>query len=248
VAFPSDATDLVDGQSDSPGTTDLFLFDRVRGRLELISHPAGRPTQAAGIVYDPGISLDGRWIAFTSPAPDLVPGQVDAEGSWDVFLRDRVTGSVKLVSHQPGLPTTAVPPSGAIFSSMSLDGSLIAFGATVPLMAGQAPSPPAGLYVYDRRSGSNVLISPSLASPLQAAGDMSGEPLISGDGSVTVFSHWGSDLVAGDHNRAADVFADRTEERRTLHGPQADSHSMRNARTTVAWTVPFSLPRRSSRK
>jgi Tol biopolymer transport system component len=220
VAFSSDATNLVDGQSDVPETTDLFLFDRDSGRLELISHPAGHPTQAAGSLYDPGISLDGRWIAFTSSAADLVPGQVDTEETWDVFLHDRMTGTVRLVSHQPGAPDLSAAPGYAAFSSLSLDGSLVTFWATVPLMAGQTPSPPLGLYVYDRRSGSNVLISPSLASPLQAANGDIGDSLISGDGCVIAFSHWGSDLVAGDHNGKWDVFAYRNEARKSCDSPK----------------------------
>ncbi len=218
VVFSSDATNLVEGQNSVSRWNDVFLFDRDRGELELISHPAGRPTQGTGSVYDPGISLDGRWIAFTSPAADVVPGQVDAEDTWDVFLRDRVTGTVRLVSHQPGAPAIAAAPGSSVFSSMSLDGSLVAFCATVPLMAGQAPRPNLGVFLYDRRAGANVLISPSLASPLQAASDMNGDPLISGNGCVVAFSHWGSDLVVGDHNGTPDVFAYRNEARRSCAG------------------------------
>lgn len=41
------------------------------------------------------ISADGRWVAFTSAASNLVPG--DSGSSVDLFLRDRQTGSVERI-------------------------------------------------------------------------------------------------------------------------------------------------------
>jgi hypothetical protein len=44
----------------------------------------------------PVISADGRWIAFQSLADNLVAG--DANGYMDVFIYDRETGKIELVS------------------------------------------------------------------------------------------------------------------------------------------------------
>ena len=46
--------------------------------------------------FDPALSSDGRWVAFTSPASNLVPG--DTNGISDVFVRDNWTKTVALVS------------------------------------------------------------------------------------------------------------------------------------------------------
>src|SRR5438309_1923695 len=42
------------------------------------------------------LSADGRYVAFTSAASNLVPG--DTNGVSDVFVRDRVTGATERVS------------------------------------------------------------------------------------------------------------------------------------------------------
>ena len=51
----------------------------------------------AGVV-GAAVSADGRWVAFTAPADNLVPG--DEVGTTDLFLRDRTTGSVQRVREQ----------------------------------------------------------------------------------------------------------------------------------------------------
>ena len=44
----------------------------------------------------PAISSDGRYVAFSSDASNLVPG--DTNGSPDVFVRDRKLGTTRRVS------------------------------------------------------------------------------------------------------------------------------------------------------
>src|SRR5690348_10001239 len=68
--------------------------------------PAGQPPSdtAAGASTFPSVSADGRFVAFTSSAPNLVPGQTGLAES-NVFLLDRASGTVTLVSHIPGNPT-----------------------------------------------------------------------------------------------------------------------------------------------
>src|SRR5262245_58822625 len=65
------------------------------GTIDLISRT---PSGAAGneASDSPAMSPDGRYVAFRSAASDLVPG--DANGVADVFLSDRTTGVVRLVS------------------------------------------------------------------------------------------------------------------------------------------------------
>jgi Tol biopolymer transport system component len=93
VAFDSHATNLVAG--DINAARDIFMRDRQTGTTTLVSK------DSAGVVgngasMEPSISADGRYVAFYSDATNLVAG--DTNGMFDVFVRDRQTGSTTLVS------------------------------------------------------------------------------------------------------------------------------------------------------
>src|SRR5436309_246808 len=49
-----------------------------------------------GVVGDDAISADGRYVAFDSYASNLVAG--DTNGTYDIFVRDTVSGSTTRVS------------------------------------------------------------------------------------------------------------------------------------------------------
>src|SRR4051794_33345097 len=53
-------------------------------------------TQADRRSFFEALSADGRFVAFTSKADNLVPG--DSNGFEDVFVRDRKLGTAELVS------------------------------------------------------------------------------------------------------------------------------------------------------
>ena len=90
VAFFSDASNLVAG--DANGTRDAFVHDRRhRGRER-----GERGTQASGFSTPPRISANGRFVAFAAFATNLVPG--DTNGTLDVFVRDRLTGTTERAS------------------------------------------------------------------------------------------------------------------------------------------------------
>ena len=85
LVFASWATNLVPG--DTNIAQDIFLRDFATGVTERIS-VAGVAGQVQGNSFYPAVSADGRWIAFDSLAPNVVP--VDVNGVVrDAFLRDR---------------------------------------------------------------------------------------------------------------------------------------------------------------
>jgi Tol biopolymer transport system component len=87
IAFESDASNLVPG--DTNGKRDVFVRDRKLGTTERVSlRPDGG--QGNDYSFSPALSAGGRFVAFTSWASNLVPG--DTNGTDDVFVRDRVTG------------------------------------------------------------------------------------------------------------------------------------------------------------
>src|SRR3954470_4825961 len=64
-------------------------------RVSVDSH--GR--QANADSFNPALSADGRFVAFTSFADNLVKG--DTNGQTDIFARDRKTGRTERVSVRP---------------------------------------------------------------------------------------------------------------------------------------------------
>lgn len=93
VAFYSDADDLVAG--DTNGFRDVFARDLVAG-VNYLASASTNGGCADGISTDPAISGDGRYVAFTSSADNLVSG--DINGAQDVFVRDLLAGTTTLVS------------------------------------------------------------------------------------------------------------------------------------------------------
>jgi hypothetical protein len=119
IAFDSAAANLVTG--DANGQVDVFVRDRRAGTTELVSvDSAGH--QGNGWSWDPSISGDGRFVVFDSLASNLVPG--DTNGSYDIFLRDRLLGTTERVSIGPeGVQAN----SDSFDPVISADGSCVAF-------------------------------------------------------------------------------------------------------------------------
>ncbi|MFN0006742.1 MAG: TolB family protein [Planctomycetota bacterium] len=84
VAFASEATNLAPG--DTNGKLDVFVRARSIGTTERVSLSSGG-VQGTNPSFSPSISADARYVAFTSSANNLVPG--DTNGKLDVFLHDR---------------------------------------------------------------------------------------------------------------------------------------------------------------
>jgi Tol biopolymer transport system component len=97
VAFESVATNLVAG--DTNGARDIFLRDRQSSTLERVSVGAGG-AQAGSGSSGPSVSADGRYVAFSSSASNLVVG--DTNGVVDTFVRDRQNGTTERVSISTG--------------------------------------------------------------------------------------------------------------------------------------------------
>ncbi|MEA2603626.1 MAG: hypothetical protein QOF89_4618 [Acidobacteriota bacterium] len=94
VAFQSDASDLVAG--DTNGRGDVFVRDIQAGITYLASINAtgtGSGNSGSGFVT---LSADGSRVAFGSDASDLVA--TDTNGDFDVFVRDLPSGPTRLVS------------------------------------------------------------------------------------------------------------------------------------------------------
>src|SRR5438552_4844963 len=131
IAFISSATSLVAG--DTNGATDVFVHDRQTGTTERVSVASGG-TQSNGASLGSALSADGRLVAFQSDATNLVVG--DTNGTTDVFVRGRQTGTTARVSVASD-GTQANDVSG--YPALSADGRFVAFHSKATnLVAGDA--------------------------------------------------------------------------------------------------------------
>jgi Tol biopolymer transport system component len=94
VAFHSDMTNLVRG--DTNRVFDIFVHDRVTGKTQRVSvSSTGRQANAESGGGE-SFSADGRYVAFSSLATNLVAH--DRNGITDVFIRDLRKHRTQLVS------------------------------------------------------------------------------------------------------------------------------------------------------
>ncbi|WP_328476213.1 hypothetical protein OHA21_21320 [Actinoplanes sp. NBC_00393] len=197
VVFESFAGNLVPG--DANDQSDVFLRDRRTGRTALVSAtPAGIPGLYNS--FSPSISADGRLIAFMSDSPDLVEG--DANGTVDVFVRDRRARQTTLVS----LSDSGVPANDHCNSaSISADGRYVVFHSPATTLVPGDTNAGDDVFVRDLDARTTSLVSVTTSG--RQANDWSGDPSVSADGRVIAYLSYATNLVPGDTNEQPDVFA-----------------------------------------
>jgi Tol biopolymer transport system component len=196
VAFDSWATTLVPG--DTNGWQDVFVRDRLTGQTICVSvDPSGAP----GDFYSqwPSISADGRYVAFSSSATNLVAG--DTNGCEDVFVRDLQNGTTVRAS----VDSNGV--QGTNFSnepSLSADGSRVAFSSFAPNLVPGDTNMWIDVFVHDFANGQTQRAS--VSSSGAQADSQSRFPALSADGTHVVFGSDATNLVGGDSNLVRDAF------------------------------------------
>ncbi len=131
--------------------------------------------------YDPAISADGRYVTFGSAASNLVSPATD---SYQIFVRDRLTGTTTLASANAG---GTQGNSDSYEPDISAAGRYIAFYSDATDLVSPATS---GYQIFrrDRQTGTTTLVSAN-ASGVQG-NNGSYEARISADGRyVTFYSH-----------------------------------------------------------
>ncbi|HEX7860767.1 MAG TPA: hypothetical protein VF773_10600 [Verrucomicrobiae bacterium] len=178
IGFHSYAGNLV--TNDNEFSNDVFIVpNNATGAVVLASspHPLSVPGTASGqsFVEHQAISLDGRFVIFSSDADDLVEG--DEDEARDLFLRDRVAGTTELISF---LPDGSEQTEPVTFVGASRDAGRIAYYVSEMVTNVVQRS----AYVYERATGSNTLVSVlPTGSPVGTSGPM----LLSPDGRHFVF-------------------------------------------------------------
>ncbi|HTO00624.1 MAG TPA: hypothetical protein VL068_08110, partial [Microthrixaceae bacterium] len=201
TAFSSDATNLVDG--DSNGFSDVFVRDAQTKLTTRVSLPsADLPSgdkQADRESSNPKISADGRYVAFESAARNLVA--TDGNSRTDVFVHDRDTATTRRVSvgigGAEGNDTSDSP-------SISADGGLVAFRSDATNMAAGDSNSRSDVFVRDMVAG--VTSRVSVDNDGAEGNNDSNDPAISGDGRSVVFKSFATNLIVGDSNAKVDIF------------------------------------------
>jgi hypothetical protein len=176
----------------------VFLRNRQNGTTELISIGMGGAS-GAGQSRDPYISLNGRFVAFESEAPDLVPG--DTNGAWDVFVRDRLRGTTERVSvRSDGTQGGAASRDPAISS-----GRFVVFHSHASNLVQGDSNHRADVFIHDRRSKTTRRVSLS-STGAQARRGTSANATVSASGRYVAFDSTANDLVANDTNGDRDIF------------------------------------------
>ncbi|MCB8951867.1 MAG: PD40 domain-containing protein [Ardenticatenales bacterium] len=173
------------------------------------------------------MSADGRYVAFTSDAGNLVNG--DTNDETDIFVYDRQTRQISRVSvASDGAQANGISQLPAI----SADGRYVAFvSAASNLVIGDTNW--FDVFVHDRQTGQTTLVS--VASDGTQANDLSTATAISGDGRYVAFESKASNLVPNDTNGWDDIFVHDRQTGQTVRvsvasdGTQANGNSEKPA-------------------
>jgi Tol biopolymer transport system component len=192
-----------------PGATfQAMIFEPATGINRLASDAASSPgaggNSSSYLVCDR--SPEGRYLLFSSLATNLVAGQVDTNGVEDLFVFDRNSGTVELVSAKPAAPLAA-GNAGSACGRISGDGRWVYFPSQAgDLVAGAIHGAGWDLLRRDRLNGSTALVSRVAGQPSQGAGGVVAEPedvfaprplALSAAGDRLVFASTSFELVNG---------------------------------------------------
>lgn len=198
VAFDSYATNLVSG--DTNGYPDVFIRDRQAGTTSMVSVSSeGVQSNRFSDVATQAISADGRYVAFSSSATNLVPGP-NTEAS-DIFVRDRWAGTTSLIS----VASDGGPGNGACSgAAINATGRYVAFGSDSSNLVAGDTNDADDVFIRDRQTNTTTRLS--VASDGTQANDRSDAPVISANGRYVAFPSQASNLVPEDTNGVRDVF------------------------------------------
>lgn len=194
VAFVSYADDLVFGVT-CPGQ--VYIYDCVKKSLELISIGLyGVPGN--GVSTECSVSGDGRYVAFSSDATNLVSG---VEEPGHVYVRDRVLQRTLVVS----VNANGVPGDDWSFSPcISSDGGTVVFVSQSTNLAAGVTDGTDQIYVKSMSTGEVSLASIGIDG--FPADDLCGEPQISADGHWVVYVSEASNLVSGAESSGYQIY------------------------------------------
>jgi Tol biopolymer transport system component len=197
VAFASTAPDLVPG--DTNAASDVFVHDRQTGETTRISLGAGA-VEGNGSSSEPWISSDGRYVAFSSDASNLVGG--DNNGVADVFIRDLdLATTVRVSLDSSGGEANQLSNSPRI----SAGGSIVLFRSIANNLVAGDTNGKIDIFMHSLLTGETTLVS---TGPSASQGNAPCDwPALTRDGRAAMFETAATTLVPADTNGKNDAFS-----------------------------------------
>jgi hypothetical protein len=208
VAFGSYSTNLVANDTNNYG--DIFIRDRQTGETTRVSVDSSGNQAMGGHSSSASLTPDGRYVAFSSEASNLVAG--DTNGARDIFVHDRQTGETTRVSVATG-GAQANSGSSSDCPSLSADGRYVAFHSSASNLVAGDTNLNADVFVHDRLTGETTRVS--VASDGTQANWSSSLGSLSADGRYVAFVSGATNLIADDTNGYDDVFVHDRQTRET---------------------------------
>lgn len=202
VAFHSLAGNLLPG--DVNGQFDVFLRDRQTNSIERLS-VTPLLQEADYFSQTPSISADGRFVAFSSTATNLVAN--DTNNLFDVFVRDTTLDVTQRVSvDSQGYQGNSTSQA----SSISAEGRFVVFQSSASnLVTGDTNGGPFNLefdvFVHDALLRTTTRLSVN-DSGVQANSGSSFHPCIAANAGRVAYYSDATNIVSGDTNGARDLF------------------------------------------
>jgi Tol biopolymer transport system component len=224
VAFTSYATDILPGTNDGHASQ-IYVYDRSVGETQLASASStGEPGNDYSV--QPVISADGRHVAFTSAADNLVPD--DSNQSRGVYWRDLQTGETRRVDVSstgllPNLGKSASP-------SISADGNVVTFSSSATNLTPVKSRALHNEFAHYMDSGKTVQVNVSPQGK-GGTGDCQKAPTVSGDGRLIAFASRGTNLVKGG-SKGSQIFVRDLKTKKTVVASQSSSGKVGNGRST----------------
>lgn len=155
--------------------------------------------QGDGSSEEPAMSSDGRYVAFSSWATNLVPS--DTNGTRDVFRKDVLSGEVMLCSASIGGTQGNMD---SCMAAISADGRYVVFSSNASNLVTVDTNRTSDVFRKDCETG---VVSVCSSDAVWAIGNgPSVQPTVSGDGRFVAFASDASNLVPGDTNMTTDIF------------------------------------------
>ena len=185
-----------DGLGVADRSQHVFWRDRRTGRTLLVDRADGAAGAVATRASRPSVSADGRLVAFMTVDP-LDPADDNAE--YDVYVRDVVAGTTRLVSRTPA---GGAADAGSFDPMISADGSRVAFLSYATNLGDGDSDNQADVHVRVLATGVTLLASRAADPANQGAYD----GVISADGTRVAFESAASNLDPNDTDAFTDVF------------------------------------------
>jgi Tol biopolymer transport system component len=161
---------------------DVFVRELNTNTTELVSRSAATDGNFAS--WRPSIDEDGSRVSFDTQADNL--DAADTDGELDVFLRNRTTGTLTLVSRADGA-AGAKANDETVGSALSGDGSEVAFVSDATNLVNADTDATRDVYVRDLAADDTELISRASGGSGAKANKIAQLATISADGTQVAF-------------------------------------------------------------